>query len=82
MDSPVWINCSECDFGTELLEDMVTHILETHPQYTADEAEHYAQIWQDDAYEREDLENIERAEYFRRHGVDPFKEFDDDEPGK
>ena len=78
MESPVWINCSECDFGTEEIQGMIQHILDTHPQYTPDEAKTYAEIWQESAYEQQELENIERAEYFRRHGVDMYDEPSDD----
>jgi len=82
MDSPIWIPCSECDYGTESLEEMVQHILEMHPNYTPDEAQHYAEIWQEGAYEQQELENIERAEEFRRTGHDPYEEWDDHMPGK
>jgi len=78
----MWIPCSECDFGTEILEDMVAHILEAHPHYTSEEALHFAELWQEGAIEEEELRNIERAEYYRRHGVDPEADWDDNMPGK
>ncbi len=82
MEGPIWIPCSECDFGTEDLAQMVDHILELHPSYDREEAQHYAEIWQEGAYEAEELRNIERAEYYRRHGVDPEADWDDNMPGK
>ncbi|MGH7974896.1 MAG: hypothetical protein ACREBR_05175 [bacterium] len=82
MEQPVYIPCSECDYGDENLINMVQHILEAHPEYTPEEAEHYAQVWQEGAYEQQDLWNIERAEEFRRTGHDPYRERDDNEHGK
>lgn len=83
MDQPIAIPCSECDFVAETgLLEMIAHILEVHPQYSREEAAHYAEVWEESAYEAEDLRNIERAEYYRRHGVDPEGDFDDHMPGK
>lgn len=81
MDELIWIPCSECDYGTEVLEDMVQHAMDDH-NYSPEEAQHYAQLWQEGAYEAEELRNIERAEHFRRYGVDPEAEWDDHMPGK
>lgn len=54
------IECAECK--DKHIEDsvkaMTLHILESHPdQYTPYEAEVYADIWAEDAYEREDRVN-------------------------
>ena len=73
MESPIAIPCSECDFVAETgLQEMVDHILEFHPNYSQEEALHYAELWQEGAYEEEELRNIERAEDFRRHGRDTW----------
>lgn len=83
MDEPIAIPCSECDFVAETgLQEMVDHILELHPNYSQEEALHYAEVWQESAYEQQELENIERAEEFRRTGHDPYAEWDDHMPGK
>ncbi len=79
METPVWISCAECDFGTEELQGMVQHILDTHTEYTPEQAQHYAELWQESAYEQQELENIERAEYFRRHGIDMYDDGDRDD---
>lgn len=67
-----YIECGECDFGTEDgLQAMVQHVLDTHTGYTPEQAQQYAESWLEDAYEREEAASIERAEYFRIHGIDP-----------
>lgn len=66
----VWITCGECAFGDENQLTMVQHVLEAHPSYTPEEAAHYVSVWQEDSYDQEEIDNIERAEYYRLHGVD------------
>jgi hypothetical protein len=67
-----YIECGECDYGTDFgVQDMEQHILDTHTGYTPEQAKSYAENWLEDAYDREEAANIERAEYFRIHGIDP-----------
>jgi len=62
---------------------MVQHILTAHPEsYNNEQALHYAQLWQEEAIEQQEVEDLERANYFRRHGVDPQGDWDDERPGK
>jgi len=72
MSDSTYIECGECKFGTEYgVQDMIQHILNTHTGYTPEMAKQYAENWLEDGHEREEAANIERAEYFRLHGVDP-----------
>lgn len=72
MKDSVYITCGECDFGIESLPLMIEHILQTHPNnYTPEEAADFAELWEQDAFEREDLEQLERTEFYKLHGVDP-----------
>jgi hypothetical protein len=70
MDS-IYIPCSECNFGTESHEEMVNHILSIHSHYTLEEAETYATLWEEDAFDRQEADNIYRAEFYKKYGVDP-----------
>lgn len=58
-DKNIIIQCSECKTHTEQgLNGMVRHIRSQHANYTRSEAETYAAMWMEDAYQRE--ENWER----------------------
>ena len=81
-DNNIPIECGECSVSVEGLSSMVDHILATHPNYDRFEAQEYARAWADSAYDQIDAENIERAEFFRRHGYDSYAEHDDNESGK
>lgn len=66
-----WITCGECEFGDENPELLIKHILDSHPNYTAEDAAHFAAQWQEDAFEQEELDQIARTEEYRRTGIDP-----------
>jgi hypothetical protein len=68
---PIYIPCSECNFGVYTHEEMVEHILSTHPSYSRVEAEEFAYQWEEAAYEEQEAENIWKAKEYRRTGVDP-----------
>ncbi len=70
-DENVPLNCAECDAVAEGIPQMVQHILDTHPNYTPEEAAEYARIWADSAYEDIEAHNMWRTEEYRRTGVDP-----------
>jgi hypothetical protein len=81
-DKDIPIECSECGEYQEGIPDMISHLLSKHPNsYTPEEAANFADIWADNAYEQIELENIERADYFRRHGEDPFEPESDKDYG-
>lgn len=66
-----WITCGECEFGDENPEVIVKHILDAHPNYTPEDAAHYATQWQEDAFEQDELDQIARTQEYRRTGIDP-----------
>jgi len=53
-DKTIPIKCSECDVEEEGVDNMMKHILTTHPNYTPTEAITYAGHWMSAAYDEED----------------------------
>jgi hypothetical protein len=81
-DKDVPIECAECSELVEGVLPMVEHILSVHgTSYIPEEAANFARVWADDAYERMELEDIERGEYFKSHGEDPFEPESDKDYG-
>ena len=50
------IICPECDATTQDVNEMEQHIIETHPNYTPQEAKYAAQLWAEEAQDRLDAE--------------------------
>lgn len=74
MDYPVYTECGECiGWGTESHKELVNHILTNHTGYSIEEAEEFARAWEEDAAAQQEANDIYRANYFRRYGVDPEK---------
>jgi hypothetical protein len=80
-DQDVPIECAECSELVEGVLPIVEHILSVHTNYTPEEAANFARVWADDAYEQIELENIERADYFRRYREDPYEPRSDQDYG-
>ena len=81
-DKDVPIECAECSELIEGVLPTVEHILSVHGNsYTPEEAANFARIWADNSYEQMELEDIERAEYFRRHGEDLYEPESDKDYG-
>ena len=76
-DQDVPMECGECSEFIEGILPMVEHLRERH-DYSDLDAANYVQLWADDAYERIELENIEKEEYFRKYGIDPESDYGDE----
>jgi hypothetical protein len=56
----VYIECGEClDFGVYSNNEMVNHLLNAHTGYTLETAKEYANLWEEDALERQEAAEIE-----------------------
>lgn len=81
-DKDVPIECAECSELVEGVLPMVEHLLSNHSKdYTPEEAANFARVWADDTYEEIDAANAYRADYFRKHGEDPFEPRSDQDYG-
>jgi hypothetical protein len=65
--------CGECDdFITENHDLMVKHVLDMHPHYTPEEADNFATIWEEDARDEFEAEQVYRTQEYERTGIDPM----------
>jgi len=59
----ILISCAECspDVYVEGLSKMISHIIDFHKEYSLEEAEIYAKIWLENAYEVQAQRNADAA---------------------
>ncbi len=58
-DKTIEITCGECGSMESGLHNTMLHILTAHTFYTLNDAEHFAEVWMHDAYERQEVfENV------------------------
>lgn len=80
-DNDVPIECVECTVIVEGIDTMKAHILSKHPDYSIEEADNFARVWAESTYEQIDADNAYRADYFHRHGEDPYEPESDKDYG-
>jgi hypothetical protein len=68
-DDDIPILCAECPGATyfEGIDEIKNHILQVHKNYSPEEAEKYALIWMESAYERIAEQEMEWAAEYKRN---------------
>lgn len=70
IDKTVPVTCAECREQCDGIENILSHILVFHQDYSSDEAKKYARIWTDDAYEEIQRQEQDYGEARRREDSD------------